>query len=107
MDPSGKEVNEIIEDTPVTKEARYYWKHREELKEKRLAKLLENPEYREKYQARLKRKAELEEERKGKEEKRKEREKRKSELEEEKRLKEERKDKRLAKAAKILETPWC
>jgi hypothetical protein len=104
MDTSGGPVNEVIE---ITKEARYYWKHREELKEKRLAKMLENPEYREKYEARLKRKVEIEEENMQKEAKKAERERRKAELEEERRAREERKEKRLAKAAKILETPRC
>jgi hypothetical protein len=53
------------------KENRYYYRHREEILEKKRQKRLEDPEYKAKYEERQKKKAEREEVEKQREEKRK------------------------------------
>ena len=60
--------NEITEVKTPCKEMKYYYRHREEILEKKLEKRLEDPEYKLKYEERQRKKAEREElERKRKE----------------------------------------
>ena len=58
----SKEPNEKqVKGLKICKENRYYHKHREEILEKKLQKRLEDPEYKAKYDERLRKKAEREE----------------------------------------------
>jgi hypothetical protein len=72
-----------MDDIPkLSKEIKYYYRNKEVLKEKRLQKLMEDPEYKAKYEERLRRK---------------------EEIAEAKRIKEERKILKTLKVAKIME----
>ena len=56
-EPEGKQVK----GPKICKENRYYHKHREDILEKKFQKRLEDPEYKAKYDERLRKKAEREE----------------------------------------------
>ena len=103
------ESNEVVEGSPIKnkKALRYYYRHREEIKAKRMEKLMGDPEYRAKKEAQEAAKRKREEEKKAKEEERnKKRQERALKKEAELKEKEEtRERKRLEKAAELGAIP--